>query len=439
MRAEFDGAIRYLAGLSNAETVRKPATAVPFSLDRMRSLLEILGHPERRFGSIHVAGTKGKGSTAAMIASVLGAAGLRAGWYTSPHFHTLRERIRIGRSLISPEDFAEAAEEIRVATQRMPDGAPSQFEAMTAMAFSFFAKNGVDIGVIEVGMGGLFDATNVITPLVSVITAISLDHTTYLGNTPAAIAAHKAGIVKEGGILVTAPQMPEVLHILRETCATRSARMHPAHEYSRIRSLSADLTGQSFDVVRRSASSETGLWIPLLGDHQLENACVALETVEVLKTLGVKIREEAIREGLRFVVWPGRFQIVPGRPVLVLDGAHNGASAKCLHRTLQRHFGGRRRAVILGTSCGKDIEGIVRELLEGTELFVATRSGHPRSADPELIRNAVRRLGGVCMMTGTLEEALEDAKNGVGPEGTVCVTGSLFLVGDTLSKINYSI
>lgn len=436
MQADFETAIRFLDGLSNAEVVRKPDAASPFSLARIRSLADILGHPERRFGIIHVAGTKGKGSTAAMIASILDAAGVRVGWYTSPHFQTPRERIRIGRALVSPEQFAKTAEEIRIAIQRMPDGPPSQFEAMTAMAFAFFANSGVDLAVIEAGMGGTLDATNVVVPLVSVITSISLDHTAYLGTTPAAIAVHKAGIVKEGGILVTAPQIPEVMLVLREACANRSARMHVAHENCRIRKMTADLAGQSFVALRQTDQAEAEFWIPLLGDHQLENVGVAIETIDVLKTLGIKIDEEAIREGLRSVTWPGRFQIVPGHPVTVFDGAHNGASAKCLHRTLQQHFDGRRRAVVLGTSCDKDIESIVAELLDGTNLFVATRSGHPRSADPAAVENAVLRLGGRCVAAENLGEALTRARNEAGPNGIVCVTGSLFLVGDAHTLLN---
>lgn len=443
MPADFEGAIRFLDGLSNFETVRMPgAASAGFTLDRVRSLLEIMGHPERRFPCVHIAGTKGKGSTAAMIASVLTSSGLKVGWYTSPHFQTIRERIRIDRTMIAPDEFAKMAERLRGIVAAMPGEPPSQFEAMTAMAFDFFAAKGVDIAVIETGMGGALDATNVLVPQVSVITSISLDHTAVLGNTLPRIAAQKAGIVKERGILVTAPQKPEVMKVLSDTCARLSAEIHQGQRDWSMRKKTADLSGQSFFFAGRPfASSHDGereFWIPLSGDHQLENAGVALEAINVLKALGIRISEEATREGLRSVVWPGRFQVIQGRPMLVLDGAHNRSSAECLRKTLVQHFGNGTRAVILGISCDKDIPGILEELLAGTSLFVATRSGHARAADPTSISDAVHRLGGRCVTAGTFEEALNAAKDGIGNDGVVCVTGSLFLVGEALSLLKYS-
>ncbi|HNW36518.1 MAG TPA: 2-amino-4-hydroxy-6-hydroxymethyldihydropteridine diphosphokinase, partial [Candidatus Ozemobacteraceae bacterium] len=276
----YESAIRYLDTLFNFETQRRPdAATAGFTLERMHSLLELLGRPERRFPVIHIAGTKGKGSTTAMIASILTASGRKTGWYTSPHFYSLRERIRIDRTMISRQEFAGMTDELQQAISRLPGPPPSHFEALTAMAFAFFARSGVDVAVIEAGMGGTHDATNVVVPLVSVITSISLDHTAVLGNTLAEIAGQKAGIVKEHGFLVSAPQNPEVIEVFRRVCEERSAGMRLTRVHGTIGNVAADLTGQSFSCKALSdnaADSEPEPFrISLLGDHQLENAAVA--------------------------------------------------------------------------------------------------------------------------------------------------------------------
>ena len=428
MTLSYDEALSFLNQLPNFETLRDSGSSIgTFTLARIEALLDGLGRPERRFPTVHVTGTKGKGSTASMIASILTASGKTVGLYTSPHFHSVRERIVIDRTPVLEEEFAETMEEIRAVIEKIGMETPSYFEALTTLAFTYFAQKKVDFAVIEVGIGGTFDATNVLIPRVSVITSVSLDHTAVLGKSLSEIASHKAGIVKERGVLVSAPQKPEVMHVFEDRCKEQHANLIYVGKNHQWEKGPANLDGQTFFYRYRQEFR-----IPLLGDHQIENACTAIEAIEILRGQGIHISDEMISAGLRSVSWPGRFQILAKHPFLVVDGAHNRSSAICLQAALETYFQGRERVIIVGTSCDKDIQGILEGLLPGTKLFIATRSDHPRSAEPELIEEIVEKLGGRARKSKNLSEAIHDARDLISLEGVICVTGSLFLVGETI-------
>src|SRR5574341_521750 len=351
-------------------------SAQTFDLARMVKLLELLGNPQARYPALHIAGTKGKGSVAAMCASALRAAGYRAGVYTSPHLQDFCERMQVNGEFIPREAVAEIVDGMRPAVERVPG--LTTFELTTALAFRFLARKNVDVAVIEVGLGGRLDATNVITPLVSVITSLSYDHTNLLGRSRAEIAGEKAGIVKPGVPVVSAPQKPEALEVLERVAAERGARLMLMGRDWLFRPIAHSLDSQTFGIW--SAEEERQLnalrargravnWkpltleIPLLGQHQVENGAVAYATLMTLRAQALPISPDAIREGLRDVRWPGRFEILSRRPYLVADGAHNRDSAQKLAAALAEYFPGRRVTLIFGASSDKDIAGMFAELL----------------------------------------------------------------------------
>ncbi|MBF0546328.1 MAG: bifunctional folylpolyglutamate synthase/dihydrofolate synthase [Candidatus Riflebacteria bacterium] len=479
MTFDYFSALSFFGELSNREILPNFGGKIEsFNLDPLKRLLEALGHPENKFPSIHIAGTKGKGSIAAMTASILKASGRKVGLYTSPHFSSIRERIVINSEMISKEDFAATTKAIKHSISGCKTDCPSHFEVLTALAFLYFAGQQVDIAVIETGLGGTYDSTNVITPFVSVISSISLDHTSILGNTLSEIALHKAGIIKENGILVSAPQKPEVLSVFRDVCKARSARIEVVQTDLALKSVLADLQGQSFEIKDLFKQTlDKRFRLPLLGEHQVENACVAIKTIETLNAAKMNFTPEQIFEGLQKVVWPGRFQILSTKPVLIADGAHNPYSAAALRKTLNQFFGARKSIFIIGVSCDKDVRGIIENLIPESKVFIATRSGHPRSLKPEMIAEIVSQLGGHFLVSENIDEALETAKKMVGNQEdmgensrekgsensnernnepieekfgnrkicrnesngneVICVTGSLFLVGEILKKGNY--
>lgn len=426
MSFTFGEAMAFLDGLPNFETLRNPENSEEtFTLDRITALLAELGNPQCRYPSIHVTGTKGKGSTAAMIAGILTASGRKVGFYSSPHLHSPRERIAIDRAGIASSEFARVAQEIEQGMKDSGEVKITCFEAMTAMAFRFFALREVGFAVVEVGMGGRLDATNVLEPAVSVITPVSLDHTAILGKTTREIAIQKAGIIKKGGFLVSAPQTPDVAKVLEDRCREMGARMVFVERCWEAEDSDLHNQGFSYGPFRHCR-------LPLLGEHQLENACTALQAITALKSLGFSIPDEAVRNGLETVKWPGRFQILSQNPFLVVDGAQNRSSAAALRTGLSKHFGNRKRVVIIGTSCDKDVAGIVEELLPGTDLFIATRSRHPRGAAPGSIVRIIKGSGSSWRETSDLPAALDLAKSLVPADGVICVTGSLFLVGEAI-------
>ncbi|MEW6034936.1 MAG: folylpolyglutamate synthase/dihydrofolate synthase family protein [Chloroflexota bacterium] len=411
-------------------------TSTTYDLRRMERLLGRLGDPHLAARSAHVAGTKGKGSTAAMIASVLTAAGYRTGLYTSPHFHTIRERVRVDGAMVSEEDFAALVDRIRPAVEAVNreglHGELTTFEILTALAFAYFASRGVQYQALEVGLGGRLDATNVVRPEVCVITSISLDHTEVLGCRLEEIAAEKAGIIKPGCPVVSASQVDEVDQVLARACDARGAPLIRIGRDVLWQGQDFDAQGQRLRVVGRRGEHE--LTIPLLGEHQMENAACAVAALEVLVERGATVSKDCVVRGLSVVDWPGRLHVLRREPWLVCDGAHNADSAAKLRLALQRYFPFERAILVIGTSLDKDIGGMVRELVPLFHNVIVTRSQHPRSVPPSVLAAEFSKYGVESQVSETPPEAVSLAMSQAGPGDLVCVTGSLFVVGEVLAS-----
>lgn len=421
-------ALAYMYSFTDYEKRGFAAYAPEFyDLARVRRLLELLGDPLRTFQSVHVAGTKGKGSTAAMVESVLRAAGYRTGLYTSPHLHTFRERIQAGGVLISEADVTRLAEEIRPLVARVPG--ITTFEVMTCLAFTWFAEQGVEWAVVEVGLGGRLDATNVVDPAVSVITSISYDHMAILGDTLAQIAAEKAGIVKPGVPVVSAPQSGEALAVVEATCRERGAPLTLVGRDWTWQAGASDLTGQSFSLHHRQGDI-TDLWVPLLGEHQLANAATAVAALSWLPGPPPGLLPAAIPDGLRAVKWPGRLEILGQAPLVVADSAHNGDSAQKLAAALRANCEYRRLIVVLGASADHATPELLSALLSGAGRAIATRSHHARAASPTWLRAQAGELGFSMEVSESVSQALARALDLAGPDDLVCCTGSVFVAAE---------
>lgn len=432
----FCQAEAYLQSLTDYEkTPGVLYTSTTYDLKRMDDLLGRLGNPHFAAKTVHVAGTKGKGSTTAMTASVLAAAGYRVGLYTSPHFHTIRERIRINGMMITESEFADAVASVKphaeIVNRTLSSGYLTTFEVLTAAAFFHFARRGVQYQALEVGLGGRLDATNVVKPEVSVITSISMDHMEVLGKTLEAIAREKAGIIKPGCAVVCAAQEPCADLVIQSTCEALGSELIRIGLDVNWEAKGFDCNGQDFRVIGRNGSYD--LRVPLLGRHQLENAACAIAALEVLQEKGTVLPVEAIARGMANTSWHGRMQVLRQRPWLVCDGAHNADSARKLRESINGYFEFDKLVLVVGTSADKDIEGIVRELAPMADSVVVTRSSHPRSATPEVLAREFARHGITadveCTANGAIEKALEIA----GASDLVCITGSLFIAGEALS------
>jgi dihydrofolate synthase/folylpolyglutamate synthase len=424
--------ISYLHSLTDYEKTRIGRyTADTFDLSRVERLLEALGDPHERFASVHVAGTKGKGSTAAMIEAVLRPAGYRTGFYISPHLHTFRERIQVGGQKIAREEVVALAEEVRPHVERIPG--VTTFEAITAIGFLYFARKAVDIAVIEVGLGGRLDATNVLVPELAVISSISLDHTYLLGDTLAEIAFEKAGIIKPGIPVVSAPQHPEATGVLERVSRERGAPLVQVGRDWEYKPGQASLDGQSFSVrgTGENGSALSGeYWIPLLGRHQVENAASAIAAVDSLRNQGYSISVTSARDGLRDVYWPGRLEILSLEPLVVVDCAHNPYSMQVLCEALEEWFPEKRWVLVFGASADKDIAGMLKVLLPISEYVIVTRSRHPRGAAPTELADMAVRAGGGAEVSVNVNKAIDRGLAMMDSGSGLLVTGSIFVVAE---------
>jgi len=423
-----------------------------FDLAHMRVLLSALNHPEKRFPSVLIAGTNGKGSTAATLASILAGAGIRTGLYTSPHLVRINERIRIDGSTISDDNFALLHDLVDRTAERLVEEVelpwhPSFFEMLTAIAFEYFAQNKVEIAVLEVGMGGRLDATNVVEPKVSVITDISLDHQKFLGNTIAEIASEKAGIIRQGGAVVTLPQLPEANDVIGKTILELDANgvsavpyvppvspASPDHFDSKV---AAARSCYPLEVMGKQISVET----PLLGRYQLRNVALAIAAAEELAKQGFPITPEAIESGIRETHWPGRFQVVPAQakgPEYIFDVAHNPAGAWALRSTLSALYGDRRLILIFGALRDKAIGEMAEILFPLAERVIATQADNPRSATAEEIREAASRVAVDIQSTESVREALAQAGQ-LDRNSVVVITGSIYVVGEAMSRLGVKV
>ena len=399
-----------------------------FSLDRMFALMDALGEPQNAYPIIHVAGTKGKGSTSALCAAALQAAGYKVGLYTSPHLEDYCERIQIDASPLAHGQLAALVDEVRPAVARVPK--LTTFEITTAIGFLAFARAGVDAAVVEVGLGGRLDATNVATPRVSVITSLSMDHTAVLGDTLAKIAGEKAGIIKEGIPVVSSPQKAEALDVLERVARERSASLTLVGRDVKFAFVSSSLDGQHF-IIHNSEFRIMNYEIPLLGQHQIINAATAYAA---LKVSGIEITDETIQKGFSQVKWPARFEVVRREPPVIFDSAHNDDSFARLRETLETYFPGRPVYLIFGASEDKNIPGMFREMKPKIKKLIATRADHPRALEVEkilgLADQAQVKHEAATPVSAALARALElSAKDG----SIVLSAGSMFVTAEVMA------
>ncbi|MDA8211514.1 MAG: bifunctional folylpolyglutamate synthase/dihydrofolate synthase [Clostridia bacterium] len=426
---DFDQAISYLQNLTKF--------GMNFGLGRITELLNRLDNPQETLRIIHIGGTNGKGSTSAILNSVLQAGGYRVGVFTSPHLHSYTERYRINGREIEHQVIAGLIAEVRPHLENMvAEGFehPTEFEVSTALAFMYFAREQVDFLMLEVGLGGAIDSTNVVTPLISVITNIGMDHMDYLGNSIAEIARVKAGIIKPGVPVVTAAERQEALEVIREAAREKGAALVQVGGQVRWEVKSTSMEGLSMDWWGRTQSL-SGLIIPLLGRHQAVNAATALAVVEALGELGsLSLNERQIREGLAATRWPARLEIVQRAPLVVIDGAHNLDGAKTLRQALQEFFRYQDLILVIGMLGDKEREKVVAELAPLAKAVVVTKPNSPRAGDWQNLAVEVRKYVSQVYLIENISEAVNNGIALAGPLDLVCITGSLYMVAEAREK-----
>ena len=411
----LDQAIEYIHSL-----YRK---AVP-GLDRIRQLLKLLGDPQKELKFVHIAGTNGKGSTAAMTASILCKAGYRAGLFTSPYIYRFHERIQMDGKQIADEKLLPLIPKVKALAETMEE-MPTEFEFVTALAMEYYRQERCPIVVLEVGMGGRIDATNAIdAPEVAVITNIGLDHTDALGDTLPKIAANKAGIIKAGCHAVVYRGGADVESVYEQLCAQLGCPLRKA-DFDGLKLHSCDLFGQTFDCGGRK-----NLELPLLGDHQLHNAAVVLSVIDALKERGWSISEENIRDGLRDVTWPGRFDIVCRQPLFIIDGGHNPQCIQALVKNIDDYLADRKVIALTGVLADKDYGEMFRPVMEKVSAFVCITPDNPRRLPAAELARHLRAAGAEAVACDTVKEAVETAKAMAGEQGAVLCFGSLYSIGD---------
>ena len=433
---DYRQAIDYILGFANFE-VESPEKLRyrDFNLTRVNELLRRLGDPHLQYPTAHVAGTKGKGSVCAMTAAAAQAAGLKVGLYTSPHLHTIRERIQVDGEPISEAAFAEGVVALKPAVAALMAlttltkwGRITTFEALTALAFRHFAKEGVDLGVIEVGLGGRLDATNVVAPAACAITSLSLDHVDVLGGTLPQIAAEKAAIIKPGVPAVSAPQPPDALAVVEQAAERAGA---PLRLVGRDITFERSLEGASMQrVAVATPSRRYDLRVPLAGRHQAENTAVAVGICEALAGAGLPLNPAAIARGIASVRWPARMETLPGNPVVLLDGAHNPFSMRRFKQSLREQLPSEHVILVFGANRSKDLDGMVAEIAPVARQVLAVQSRHPKSAPPRAILAAFSRCGVQAEEADGVAGGIDAARQLARPGDVIVATGSLFTAAE---------
>ncbi len=416
----YHDAIEYLFGLQKY--------GIKFGLSKTSNLMKSFGNPHHGRVYIHIAGTNGKGSVAALLETILINSGLKVGFYSSPHLVRFTERFRINKKEIEPDLVARMVEELGgVIDTGHP---PTFFEVTTAMALIYFAREQTDISIMEVGMGGRLDATNIVKPIISVITNISLEHQFFLGPRLIDIAGEKAGIIKTGVDLVTAATQPPVIRLFRDICAKKKAPFWRVGEHARFRTNGKILNYYGIE------HSFKGLELGLLGRFQARNAALSLTVTELLMKKGYDISPQHIRDGLRHTTWPGRMHIVSRKPLIVLDGAHNPSAIRELASTLRRDFKYRRLILVLGIMRDKDIEKMIKRIVSMADYVIYSRADYYRSADPAGLMDVAKPLGKPGEIIRKIPDALNRAKEMAGPQDLIMVCGSLFTVGEAMAHFD---
>lgn len=457
---DYRGSLDYIDSFINFEKIPQYNYTSSFKLERMLAFLRELGNPQEGFNAVHIAGSKGKGSTSAVIAYILKESGYKTGLFTSPHLLDTRERIRIldvtGRvrkskipcgldrqqavreieGIIEENEFVELIESMKPVAERFREhkilGRLSFFELLTAAAFLYFKKMQVDIAVLETGLGGRLDATNVVRPLVCGITNISMEHADKLGSVLADIATEKAGIIKKGSVVITVSQKKEVVKVIERISNTQNASLYRIGKDITYTIKESNQDVQIFDLYG-PLYSYRDLKLSLIGRYQIENASLAIAVVKAIERKGLSINEEAIRSGLKKVSWPGRLQVVRRDPYLILDGAQNVASIKAVLFSLKKLFKYDRLICIFGISSDKDIKGVARELDNACDVIILTKSKNIRAEDPVRLRDNFQYLKPCLALSKDTEDAMKMAIKISDPGDLILVTGSLFLVAEFLT------
>lgn len=398
-------------------------------LERIRACMDALGNPQDRYPIVHVAGTNGKGSTAAMIQSIMTSAGYKVGLLTSPHLVDFAERARIGYQNCEQEFIVDFVERNRELMTKIPI---SYFEITTALGFEYFAQKGVDIGVIEVGMGGRLDATNVVNPEVCIITNIGYEHTKSLGNTLELIAAEKGGIIKPGTTCISASREDSVVKTIRGICESRHADFISIHDHSHWSVVSADITGSTINACINGKDYEN-VFVNLPGRHQAENAVTALTAVRKLADNGFEISKAAVLEGLRSIQWKGRLQTISRKPLVVADAAHNSAGMRTLRAAIREFLPDKRIIVVLGVLSEKDYVSMLEDIEQFADYLIIAKPDSTRAADPELLAQKAREMSIECQVIPSVQEAYRKARSMAGENDLILVAGSLYTVGEVLA------
>ncbi len=427
----YNAALDYLYSFVDF-SLQKMATVAhaKFKLEHMKALVDSIGNPQQGYPCIHVAGTKGKGSVSALCAYALHEAGYKVGLYTSPHLSDYAERIQVDGEFIPHSDLPELVEEIKPHVAVIPE--LTTFEITTALAFVYFLKRKVDAAVIEVGLGGRLDATNVVTPEVSIITSISYDHTYLLGNTLTDIAGEKAGIIKPGIPVVVSPQQEEARVVIERVAKERSSPLIQVGRDMLYEEVSHSLQGQSIRVWHHSdiELSSTVLSIPFLGSHQAANAATAYAALEVFSKRKLSISKEAIQQGFSKTFWPGRFEVIENSPPIILDCAHNRDSALKLRLTLEEYFPGKSAILVFGALEDKDIQGMYSELMPVTKQLILVKSIHPRANEISRLMEFTKPYQQGVQIIEHIPNALDQAVKLAGKDMVVLVTGSISVVAE---------
>ena len=432
----YTSAINYLLNLVDHERTsdRLPRQKRIYDLEIMNSLLERMNNPHRNARTIHVAGTKGKGSTSSMCDSILNESGYTTGFYSSPHLHTFRERIRLDTEEVNELLFSHLVDTVKSYAETMTESDVSLFEFMTAMAFYCFAEKNVDFQTIEVGLGGRLDATNVVSPEIAIITSISLDHIAILGDSIEQIAFEKAGIIKPNCDVVISPQQESVYGKLNNICQARGARSIIVGKDVTWKCRSQDSNRQQATINGRLGKYEIDL--PLLGDFQLENASSVLAAMEILIEKGATISEQSIYDGLYKVSWPCRMEYISDSPKVLLDGAHNPYSIEVLLKNLKRQFSDNRLLFIIGVSRDKNVSEMASLISGMNSRVITTKSRHPRSLDTQDLSELFMSSGTTRLSsTASVNEALAVASSLAGDDTLIVVTGSLFVAAEAREHI----
>jgi len=437
----FRSALNYLNSLVNYErATRIHYDTTHFGLARMSRLLSALCNPHQQLRTVHIAGTKGKGSTAAMLSAMLHANELKVGLYTSPHILNVRERIMIDGDKIPESAFAKAIGAVAAITEKARVTEPTYFEVLTAAAMYHFAEREVDIAVIETGMGGRLDATNVISPEVVGITSISLDHMPHLGTDLASIAREKAGIMKKGVPVISAPQPSKAREVLVKASKASEAPLAFSNEdvaFSYRFEFSRAAGRHARICLTTPTSRFEHLHVPLLGEHQAINCTLALRLLDTLKARGFEIDDHAAMSGLQNVKLAGRMQLINEDPRIIVDGAHNAASVHAVVHAIGQNVTYDSMVVIFACHKDKDVSGMIRQIARGADKIIFTSTGSPRSADPaELAAQYTEHSGKMAQVAERLEDAMRIAESAVTREDLICITGSFYIVAEAIRKFS---